>query len=499
MDIILKSKLKEKLKALWNYIKEFCLSIRMKFILTYLLIITVVLVVLNTYPLAVSRDLIINSKQTTMFARVTLFSSSLEGLESLTVDGTEQVMKLLDTSNFDYLAVMSPDNEIIYKQGGTGEDFVLNEDYFNRCMSQTASGNDVVIADYKEGVFTSYAAAPIYSKDQITGVVIMVEADNDQGSIIENLQSNIQSISIAVFILTITVGTLVSLTLTKRITKVLKAIKFVREGEYGYRAKVSGNDELTELTKEFNSLTGRLQVTEDMRRRFVSDASHELKTPLASIRLLSDSILQNSEYMDMETVSEFVTDIGNEADRLTRTTEKLLNLTRLDSNVMIKRTKVDVKNVVGNAMRILSPLAKRSNITLNYKCANGCTVFATEDDIYQVVLNLAENAIKYNLPEGSVYLNLKKEGNMVALTVKDTGIGIPEADIPNIFDRFYRVDKARSREAGGSGLGLSIVKSTVQEHGGTVEAFKNKDKGMCFKVMLPYYSGIHEQDAPIKK
>jgi signal transduction histidine kinase len=110
------------------------------------------------------------------------------------------------------------------------------------------------------------------------------------------------------------------------------------------------------------------------------------------------------------------------------------------------------------------------------------------------VLNLAENAIKYNVPGGKVELNLKKEHGSVILTVKDTGIGIPEEDLPNIFDRFYRVDKARSREAGGSGLGLSIVKSTVEEHGGEVEAARNNSGGMCFKVILPYYSGVMAQE-----
>lgn len=434
-----------------------------------------------------------------MLAQVALMSTSLEGLETLTWDGTDHVMSLLEIDNCDYLAVLSPDKDTIYTLTSDYEDeeFIPDQEIINERIATAMSGKNAFYVNYNDGVFTSYAVAPIITNNQVSGTVVIVETDHEQGNILENLQNNLQRISLAVFVLTIALGPLVSMTLTRRITKVLKAIKFVREGEYGYRVKVTGNDELTQLTQEFNSLTGRLQVTEEMRRRFVSDASHELKTPLASIKLLSDSILQNAAYMDMETVSEFVTDIGNEADRLTRTTEKLLNLTRLDSNLVIPRTKVDVKKVIGSAMRILSPLARRSNVSISHKCDNGCTILATEDDIYQVVLNLAENAIKYNISGGQVELTLKKEHGMVVLTVKDTGIGIPEEDLPNIFDRFYRVDKARSREAGGSGLGLSIVKSTVNEHGGEVEAFKNDDKGMCFKVTIPYYSGVHEKEAII--
>ncbi|MBQ6539871.1 MAG: HAMP domain-containing histidine kinase, partial [Oscillospiraceae bacterium] len=469
---------------------KFFSSIRIRFLVTYLLIISAVLIVLNTYPLVVSRDLIFNSKQTSLMAQSSLLSTSLEGLESLTEEGVTQIAELLETGDLDYMAVRSADGDIIYTLSADEQVFTPDEDRVTNCLSKALTGSDVFYSSYSSGVFTSYAASPIVVKDHLSGTIVLAEADYEQGSIIRSLQNNIFRISIGVFILTRVVGAFVSLTLTNRITKVLNAIKFVREGEYSYRVSVTGNDELTELSEEFNSLTGRLQVTEEMRRRFVSDASHELKTPLASIRLLSDSILQNADAMDAETVKEFVTDIGSEADRLTRTTEKLLNLTRHDSNLNIPRSKVDIKNVVGSTMRILAPLARRAGVNLNYKCDNGCTVLATEDDIYQVVLNLAENAIKYNLPGGRVDLNLKKERGSVVLTVKDTGIGIPDDDLPNIFDRFYRVDKARSREAGGSGLGLSIVKSTVEEHGGTVEALKNEGGGMCFKVTLPYYSGV---------
>ena len=475
-------------------IKEFFSSIKFKFLGTYLLIITVVLMILNTYPLLVSRNVIFNSKQSTMMSQLTNLSTSLEGLDNLSTDMIAQIADVFDTENLSSMAVYSPDRDIIYSFTSENKPFDQNQIKLDECFDEAAEGLDSFHISYASGMFFSYAAAPIVIKDQFSGAIIIAEADYEQGGVIKSLQSNLQRISLAVFFLTIAAGTFMSLTLTKRITEVLNAIKFVREGEYSYRVPVTGSDELTQLSEEFNSLTGRLQVTEEMRRRFVSDASHELKTPLASIKLLTDSIIQNVDIMDSDTIEEFVNDIGSEADRLTRTTEKLLNLTRHDSKLMIPRTKVDIKNVVGNAMRILSPLAKRSDVDLSYKCDNGCTVFATEDDIYQVVLNLAENAIKYNVPQGKVDLNLKKDGGTVVLTVKDTGIGIPDEDLPNIFDRFYRVDKARSREAGGSGLGLSIVKSTVEEHGGDVTAERNPEGGMCFRVELPYYSGVLEQE-----
>ena len=477
-------------------IKVFFSSIRFKILGTYLVIITIILMVLNTYPLIVSRNLIFYSKQASMMSQLSTLSTSFEGLDSLTTDVIAQITDVLDTENLSYMAVQSPDSDIIFSYADDDTGFSPSGEKLEQCFDEAMEGSDVFHTSYTSGTFVSYAAAPIVIKDQISGSILIAEADYEQGNIIKSLQNNLHRISFAIFFLTIAAGTFMSLRITRRITEVLNAITFVREGEYSYRVPVTGSDELTKLSEECNSLTGRLQVTEEMRRRFVSDASHELKTPLASIRLLSDSIIQNVGMMDSDTIEEFVNDIGSEADRLTRTTEKLLNLTRHDSKLVIPRTKVDIKNVVGNAMRILSPLAKRSDVTLNYKCDNGCTVFATEDDIYQVVLNLAENAIKYNVPGGKVDLNLKKEGGTVVLTVRDTGIGIPDEDLPNIFDRFYRVDKARSREAGGSGLGLSIVKSTVEEHGGDVTAERNPEGGMCFRVTFPYYSGVMEQEEP---
>jgi signal transduction histidine kinase len=136
---------------------------------------------------------------------------------------------------------------------------------------------------------------------------------------------------------------------------------------------------------------------------------------------------------------------------------------------------------------MLRPLAESNQLTLDPSLDGGCFVWSTEDDIYQIVFNLVENAIKYNLPGGTVAISLAHGVDDIVLTVDDTGIGIPEQDLPYIFDRFYRVDKARSREAGGSGLGLSIVHMTVRENNGTIRAIRRESGGMRFEVHFPLY------------
>jgi signal transduction histidine kinase len=221
-----------------------------------------------------------------------------------------------------------------------------------------------------------------------------------------------------------------------------------------------------------------------MRRRFVSDASHELKTPLASVKVLADSIIQTDD-MPPEVIKDFVADIGDEVNRLTRLTEKLLNITRLDSDVRAEIGKVDLKQIVLRAAHMLKHLAELDEVTIVPELSENCFVDASEDDLYQIVFNLMENAIKYNVKGGSVKIFLFEREEQVCLIVSDTGVGIPQEDIERIFERFYRVDKARSREAGGSGLGLAIVKSAVQHLNGTITTESAVGEGTRITVTFP--------------
>ena len=278
---------------------------------------------------------------------------------------------------------------------------------------------------------------------------------------------------------------LLSRMLTAQITELLSAIRKVREGAYSHRAAIKGGDEIGQIAAEFNSLTDRLQTTEDARRRFVSDASHELKTPLAGIRLLTDSILQTGD-IDPDTTREFVGDIGREAERLTRITENLLRLTRLDSGAVQPAAPVAVRPVLERVARMLTVLAREKGVTLTFEAAEDAVALATEDDVHQILYNLMDNGIKYSGADGFVHAAVRTEGDWVVLTVEDNGIGIPEEDLPHIFERFYRVDKMRSRAIGGTGLGLSIVKDTVENRGGRITAAARQGaSGTVFTVYLP--------------
>jgi signal transduction histidine kinase len=353
-------------------------SLQTKVAMSYLVVIAAVLALLNTYPVLVSQDMVFRSKQTSLQNQASVIASALAVPENLTVDGGKQAMMLLDNMNLTRIIVTDASGLILYDTMG-GEETLYRYAMFGEIAS-ALQGNSVFRSKYRDGSFHSRAAVPVVARGMNIGAVYISEEDDQQGALLVGVQSNLRNISMVVCVVVLLLSVFFSRFLTQRITVLLSAIRIVRAGEYSHRISLSGKDELAQLAEEFNQLTDRLQTIEDVRRRFVSDASHELKTPLASIRLLTDSILQ-SERMDSATAREFVSDIGEEADRLTRISEKLLTLTRLDAGSQAPGMPVDVKPVVEKVCHMLTPLADSAGVTVRTSLSDGCVVLATWDDL----------------------------------------------------------------------------------------------------------------------
>ena len=459
--------------------------------MTYLAFIAVVLVLMNTYFITASRDMIFASKQAFVQHQADVITKSLEDVfDVLTFEDVTRVMEVLDVAGVTHIVITDVEGIVLY---GSAEDY-LHRDFSAEDISRSLEGFDLSYARFYGGSFFSSALAPVIGRSAAIGVVYVHETDHEQGMILIDMQRTLMNISLIVAFFSVVIVAFIIWSVMRRITSIFNAIKTVREGEYNYHINMSGRDELALLGDEFNSLTNRLRETDEVRRRFVANASHELKTPLASIRLLSDSILQNED-IERVTMQEFVGDIGAEAERLSRTTEKLMTLTRLDSRIPDEKTCFDVRDAAISTLRRLQPLAKSRGLALDSELWENCCILATEDAVHQVIFNLVENAIKYNKPGGNVSVRLVVEEKEVVLTVEDTGVGVPDEDLPHIFDRFYRVDKARSREAGGSGLGLAIVRDTVRELGGKVTASRRPSGGMClqarFKLQESEKTGVN--------
>ena len=346
-------------------------------------------------------------------------------------------------------------------------------------------GNDVFTWKYENASMLSKAACPIINGNTIVGAVYIVEYDLQQGAMMQYQQRNTLTVTIILEVLLIIFSLVFSKAYSRRMRRLTDSIGTIRTGDYTKKVSVGGNDELTALSEEFNELVDILHMSEETRRQFVSDASHELKTPLASIKLLSDSILQNE--LDVETVREFVGDIGNEADRLTRMTQKLLSLTKTEDDNGKDHEITWIGPTLEKVARMISAIADEKNIAVTVAIDQDCSILIIEDDLYQILFNLAENGIKYNKDGGSLTLKLTRIGDDAVLQVADTGVGIPEASIDRVFERFYRVDKARSRQSGGSGLGLSIVKAMVERNDGTITVASQDSIGTTFTVTFPTF------------
>ena len=323
-----------------------------------------VLLLMNTYPLLVSEDLVFRTKAASLQNSVSVMVYSLSGLDELDQENVAQAMAAVEETDLSRILVTDSAGKVLYDTRETND--ALGEYSFYTEIVQALLGSDVSSSSYRDGAFRSRAASPVLYRNQIIGAVYAYEYDTEQAALLEGLRSNLLRLSAGIAVATLCLSGLLSQALTRKINRLLTAIRQVREGAYSHRAEVPGRDEIAQLAQEFNSLTDRLQTTENARRRFVSDASHELKTPLAAIRLLSDSILQ-TENIDPATAREFVSDIGAEAERLSRITEDLLRLTRLDSGVMEAPSVVDVLPVMEQALRMMNLVAQEKGTELTYR------------------------------------------------------------------------------------------------------------------------------------
>lgn len=468
--------------------RDHSISILVRYAVGYIVIILLCLTFMNTYPVVNMRTMLCESKRSAMQNQSAIIASSLSSLTVLNPDEVEKVIRLLGDLDMTRLIVTDQAAAIVYdssdNEGNRGRYALFSE------VTSALEGNFVFYYNFGDAGTRSRAAVPVMYRGKVIGAVYLYEYSTEHAQLVSALRTNLRSISLAAFAASLLLAVLLAYLLNHRMRRMVRGIKSIADGHYETRIPVEGRDELDELARELNVLALRLQQTEELRHRFVSDASHELKTPLAGIRLLSDSIVQNED-MPPELLREFATDIGQEAERLSRTTEKLLQLTRLDVTGKDKLGPVEVDQVIRSAMKMLSVLATERKVTLEQKLGEGCVIYANADDIHQVVFNLVENAIKYNVEGGRVTVLLYARDGDVCLLIDDTGIGIPEEDIPHIFDRFYRVDKARNSARGGSGLGLAIVKDTVEKHGGRVTVSRRENGGTRFSVRFPLW---HEKE-----
>lgn len=275
--------------------------------------------------------------------------------------------------------------------------------------------------------------------------------------------------------------------IVKPIKDLMLATRKIAAGNYHIKLNVNRTDEIGKLARDFTKMSDSLEKTEDKRQEFVSSVSHEIQSPLTSIQGFSQALQE--EDLSKDEQRHYLSIIEKESRRLSQLSNQLLTLSFLDSDVdEDTRLTFDLLAQVKEVISTVEWQWRKKELALEVK---GDPVHITGDPklLYQVWMNLLTNAIRYTNPGGTIAINIQEEPTHVKVTFRDTGIGIAEKDIGQIFDRFYKVDKARTRSEGSTGLGLSIAKKIIELHKGTIMVESERNEGSIFTITLPVIPG----------
>lgn len=325
----------------------------------------------------------------------------------------------------------------------------------------------------------------IYDEDTVIGTLFVTAPISRVG----NLLSTVTRIFLISAIIPLLAMFFAIYAMTYRLTKPLKlmsnASRAMAKGDFSRRIPVTSDDEIGELAASFNMMTNSLAQLEGMRKSFVANVSHELKTPMTTIGGFIDGILDGT--IEPEKQSYYLGIVSDEVKRLSRLVEAMLSMAKLESGefnlkpetfdfreLLISVVISQEQRIEGKSLKILG-LDETESISVN----------ADRDLIYQAVYNLVDNAIKFTDDDGEISFSLKRENNKTVFTLTNTGSGIPEKDLPFIFERFYKVDKSRAASRNSTGIGLYIVKTVVAAHSGSVSVSSKENKFTCFKIILP--------------
>lgn len=305
--------------------------------------------------------------------------------------------------------------------------------------------------------------------------------DNDV-DFLKEINKVITSIGIVMVLITIFIAILISNNISKPVEVVSNMANLIGDGDYDNKIDYDSNIvEIDVLIKSINNLSAKLEEQENLRKRLTTDISHELRTPLTSIQTHLEAMIDGIWEPDTERLNS----VNEEVIRLTNLVNQLQNLAKFDSEKSkLNLAKVNVKNLIMNVVYNNQGKALEKNI--NIECdLESIDSYLDKDKISQVIVNLLSNAIRYTNNGGKIFISSYKENNNLKIQFKDNGIGIPKENIKYIFERFYRVDESRSKNTGGIGVGLTIVKSIIDLHQGTIEVRSELNKGSEFIVILP--------------
>ncbi len=323
------------------------------------------------------------------------------------------------------------------------------------------------------------------SMEVVRGVMLTSVSTDTIVTTMDILNRKAHIVEIIMVICIFAIALILAQILIRPFDRIFKAINEMKEGYTNDPISVPDYLETEHIVDAFNSLFERMKALDDSRQEFVANVSHELKTPITSVKVLADSLLAQKD-VPAELYREFMVDIAAEIEREDKIINDLLALVKLDKSVaQLNISVVDINNLAEIILKRLRPIARKNNVEVTLISKRGILAEVDEVKITLILTNLVENAIKYNREQGTVEVTLDADHQFFTIQVEDTGIGIPEDALGQIYERFYRVDKSHSREIGGTGLGLAITKNAIQLHRGSIKVKSVLGEGTVFTVKIP--------------
>ena len=373
-------------------------------------------------------------------------------------------------------------------------DFRIQEDTYDMDKGKTIVSEDVIRCFKGKGT-SNYDAknryievtSPIYDKgtEKAVGVMLISVSTDMISDSVEILDDRVIAVCLTIGMVAVILAFSAGFVMTRPFRRISDSIAAVTEGYEDDYLHEKAYTETMLISDAFNKMLGRMKVLNDSRNEFVSNVSHELKTPLTSMKVLADSLLIQED-VPAELYKEFMGDLSEEIEREDKIINDLLSLVKMDKTANTLNIKSENMNtLIEKILKRLRPIAATRNIELVFESFRPVTAEVDEMKLSLAITNLVENAIKYNKENGWVHVSLNADHKNCHIEVADSGIGIPQEAVEHVFERFYRVDKSHSREIGGTGLGLAIARSAVVMHRGAIRVYSQVGAGTTFTVRIP--------------
>lgn len=367
---------------------------------------------------------------------------------------------------------------------------VVKDSYVSRQGSYIINGDIISAIDggrivsEDKGDYLEYIY-PIKDGNKCYGAVVMVASTEMLKSITNQMSGRNIIMYVVIMIFCVGAAVAIGYASVRGITYINRQIEFTGEGNFNTRIPEKGFKEFRRMTEKYNATLNKLMVIDSTRQEFVSNVSHELKTPITSMKVLADSLVEN-EQADLPMYKEFMSDIVDEIDRETKIINDLLTLVKMDKkSAKLNVAELDINGLLEVILKRVTPIAQSRGIVINYEGYRDVIAEVDEVKLSLAFNNIIENAVKYNVDNGWVKVTLNADHKYFYVKVADSGVGIPDDCKDQVFERFYRVDKARSRDTGGTGLGLAITREAVHMHKGSIKLYSESGQGTTFTIKIP--------------